>query len=101
MDDTFCFGHGRAAWQQINHLIDELQARSYKVHRLGDITKSDVLGVKVKRDRGRRVTTLDLEEYLINFLKNATTPSGVSYWDCGEDRETPCDPRLVHPINYS
>ena len=85
-------------WRQIDHLIEELQARSYKVHRLGDITKSDVLGVKVRRDRSRRVSTLDLEEYLINFLKSASTPSGVSYWDCGEEKDTPCDPRLVHPI---
>ena len=97
VDDTFCFGHGQAAWRQINHLIDELQSRSYKVHRLGDITKSDVLGVKVRRDRVRRISTLDLEEYLINFLKSAYTPAGVSYWDCGEERETPCDPRLIHP----
>ena len=67
---------------------------------MGDITKSDALGVhmKIRRDRATRTTTLDLEDYIAKFLKTAMTPGGSSYWDCGETRETPCDPRLNYPV---
>ena len=69
----------------------------YQVHRLGDITDSDVLGVRVCRDRTQRVVTLDLEDYISNFLKSTHTEGGIPYWDCSEISDTPCNHSAALP----
>ena len=43
VDDLFFFGHGEASTVKVNRFEDTLRQHQYAVHRLGDITKTDVL----------------------------------------------------------
>ena len=82
---------------RIAHFVEALKVNKYAVHRLGDISQTDVLGVRVIRNRKTRTTTLDLEDYITAFLKATHTEGGTFYWDCKERRDTPSDPKRPIP----
>lgn len=97
VDDCFFFGNKIVTMEKINSVCELLKQAEYQVHRLGSITDSPVLGCKVSRDRKTRTTTIDVEEYILNFLKSNKDNSGVSYWDSGLKVPTPCDPKAEIP----
>ena len=97
VDDLFFFGQGIDSNAKIAHFVEALTSNKYAVHRLGDISQTDVLGVRVQRNRQSRTTTLDLEEYIAAFLKATHTEGGTLYWDCKETRDTPSDPKMSVP----
>ena len=108
VDDMFCFSPKNSVRPFIDRMVVELQRHKYQVHRLGDISsglpKCDVLGVDVKRDRSSRTTTLNLCDYFEKYLKNTKNMHGVSYWDSGLTKPTPCDshaPILSKTMNAS
>ena len=108
VDEMFCFSPKNSVRPFIDRMVVELQRHKYQVHRLGDISsglpKCDVLGVDVKRDRSSRTTTLNLCDYFEKYLKNTKNMHGVSYWDSGLTKPTPCDshaPILSKTMNAS
>ena len=93
VDDCFFFGNTRETRDKIERVCEMLRECEYSVHRLGDITSSSVLGCKVSRDRTARTSTIDVQEYIEDFLKNTKNENGVSYWLSGETQPTPCNPK--------
>jgi len=87
------FGNVSETREKIDRVCDLLRLKEYEAHRLGDITSSSVLGCRVERDRKTRTCTIDVQEYIENFLKNTKDENNISYWDSNEIRKTPCDPQ--------
>jgi len=87
------FGNVLDTRDKIDRVCEILKQNEYEVHRLGDITSSSVLGCRVQRDRSTRTSTIDIQEYIENFLKSTKDERGVYYWDSEETRATPCDPQ--------
>ena len=55
---------------KITATTEALQAEKYQVYDLGDITSSDILHLKVERDRKLRVAKMWIPGYNEKFLKS-------------------------------
>ena len=81
VDDCFFFGSTSETREKVNSVCELLSQNEYAVHRLGDITSSPVLGCRVQRNRTTRTSTIDVQEYIENFLKSTKDEQGKYYWD--------------------